>query len=483
MSLLVKALRQLDARQPAADSPAVAVFEPPIQPTPEPVVEVPADAPAVVAAPVAETAEPPVFETAEPLFEEPIATEALEESISKTLEILTSQEIVDEELAEIAPEPERDPIPEEPRNELTPEPSDIPEPLDVQVASFLPASLLSPAIEIATPEPEFAPIKPSVAISSFETQPSYPTLAEVTTSIAAEEFPSITTPTDELLTEIDLTEATVVPAPTQRVEKQIETALDRLDELRALISASELTPATNAQNQSTLKPISAAPVHEFRIREEFREMRDHLLARYALPRGAVLLFVDAGRATADAAWLFPLAASLLQHFAESMPQTEAANRPPRALLVEAAGTGCGLANSLGLEAVAGLSDVLQSGASWKSAVLSTWHPQIALLGRGTEPLTTAHDRLPALFKDLSDSFDVVLIAGGATPEMASNSSEMATDKLRQSAATVLAYCASAAFLCVELDGTPQTVAVQAKRNLAASGLNLIGCVVQGDAAA
>src|SRR6185369_14685508 len=187
--------------------------------------------------------------------------------------------------------------------------------------------------------------------------------------------------------------------------------------------------AADSQNQSTLKPISTAPVHEFNIREEFREMRDHLLARYALPRGAVLLFIDAGRSTADAAWLFPLAASLLQHFADSMPETEAANRPPRALLVEAAGTGCGLANSLGLETVAGLSDVLQSGASWKSALLATWHPQIALLGRGTEPLTTDHNRLPELFKDLSENFDVVLIAGGTTPESASNSPKMATDEL------------------------------------------------------
>jgi hypothetical protein len=477
MSLLVKALRQLDARLPAtdsgadsaADSAAVAVLEPPIQPAPAIVAEVHAEAPAVV--------QPPVVETIELLAEEPIAAAAVEESISKTLEILSSPEIVDEELPEVASGPGHDAIPAQPPIDLTPEP------LEVEVASFLPASLLSPTTEIATPEPEPAPLEARAPISSFETQPSYPMLTEVTTSIAAEEFSSITTPTDDLLSEIDLTEATVVPAPTLRVEKQIETALDRLDELRALISASEPTPAADSQNQSTLKPISAAPVHEFNIREEFREMRDHLLARYALPRGAVLLFVDAGRRTADAAWLFPLAASLLQHFADAMPKGEAANRPPRALLVEAAGAGCGLANSLGLEAVAGLSDVLQSGASWKSAMLSTWHPQIALLGRGTEPLTAAHDRLPGLFKDLSENFDVVLIAGGATPETTPNSSETAADDHRQSAATVLAHCASAAFLCVELDGTPQAIAVQAKRYLAASGVNLIGCVVQGDAAA
>jgi hypothetical protein len=478
MSLLVKALRQLDARQPAADSAAVAVLEPPIQLASEPVADVYAEAPAVV--------EPPVVETAEPLIEEPIAAAtvetplsaaAVEESISATLEILSLPEVVDETLPAIASEPEHDATPEEPPHDLTPEP------LGIEVTSFLPASLLSTSTASTTPEPKFAPIEPTPVVSSSELQTSYPTLAEVTTSIAAEEFPSITTPTEELLSEIDLTEATVIPVPTERVEKQIETALDRLDELRALISASEPMPAADSQNQATLKPISAMPVHEFHIREEFREMRDHLLARYALPRGAVLLFVDAGRSTADAAWLFPLAASLLQHFSDSMPKAEAANRPPRALLVEAAGTGCGLANSLGLEAVAGLSDVLQSGASWKSALLATWHPQITLLGRGTEPLRVSHDRLPGLFKDLSENFDVVLIAGGAVPETAPNSSAMSTERPTQSAGTILAKHASAAFLCVELDGTPRTVAVQAKRSLAASGVNLIGCVVQGDAAA
>ena len=79
--------------------------------------------------------------------------------------------------------------------------------------------------------------------------------------------------------------------------------------------------------------------------------------------------------------------------------------------IEAAGPECGLAGSLGLEAVAGLSDVLQSGASWKSAIMSTWHPQIALLGRGTESLVW-NDRLPELFRDLSRNFDVLLIAAG-----------------------------------------------------------------------
>jgi hypothetical protein len=467
MSLLVKALRQLEARQPAADSPAVAVVESPIELTPVPIAEIQTATHVVVESPVAESVEPPV--------ETPITAIAVEESINESLELLSSPALIEESFPDSYSVSADDSTPAGPQYELTEEP------LDVEVTSFLPASLLSTSTESTELETQAAQLEPSTAVSSFETEPSYPTLAEVTTSIAAEEFPSITASTEELLIELDLTEATVVPEPTQRVEKQIETALDRLDELRALISASE--PVAVTDSQATLKPISAAPVHELHVREEFREMRDHLLARYALPRGAVLLFVDAGRSTADSAWLFPLAASLLQHFADSMPETEAANRPPRALLVEAAGTGCGLADSLGLEAVAGLSDVLQSGASWKSALLATWHPQIALLGRGTEPLTADHDRLPGLFKDLSENFDVVLIAGGAIPEIVSDGVETQNTLPLQSAPTILARSASAAFMCVELDGTPQAVAVQARRNLAASGVNLIGCVVQGNAAA
>jgi Mrp family chromosome partitioning ATPase len=322
---------------------------------------------------------------------------------------------------------------------------------------------------------------PIAAVFSAAIEPTYPTLSETSTALAVEEFPAITTPSNEsLLTEIDLTESTVVPATTERVERQIETALDRLDELRALISAGDDQQAAT-QDEPVLLPISQRPAGEFHIREEFRELRDHLLARYALPRGAAVLFVDAGRKTSDCSWLFPLAASLLQHFAELSPTATFGKHAARILLIEAAGPESGLASSLGLSVVAGLSDVLQSGAPWKSAVQSTWHPQIDLLGRGTEPLAARHESLPDLFKDLAESYDVLLIAAGPTVLHAGGHS--GENRSSPSAAFLLAECANAAVLCLELDGTPQPVAAQVKRNFAASGINLLGCVVQCDAAA
>jgi Mrp family chromosome partitioning ATPase len=182
--------------------------------------------------------------------------------------------------------------------------------------------------------------------------------------------------------------------------------------------------------------------------------------------------------------LFPLAASLLQYFGEAEPKSESAEHLPRALLLEAAGPECGLSDSLGLETIAGLSDILESGASWKSAIEPTWHPQVALLGRGTEPIAASHGRLPELFKDLSDNFDIVLIATGSSlPASDPDLSIRNSIPQRPSAALALAPLAAAGVLCVELNGTPSLFAADVKRNLEASGIDLIGCVVQGDATA
>ncbi len=120
--------------------------------------------------------------------------------------------------------------------------------------------------------------------------------------------------------------------------------------------------------------VAAAPLN---IKPEYRELRDQLLARLNIAKHPTVLLIDAGRTVGDVSWLLPLASGILEKL------NATSNTLPQILLVEAAGTECGLASTLGLDTHLGLSHVLNGQADWRAAIQSTQHPQIKLLGRGS----------------------------------------------------------------------------------------------------
>jgi len=213
------------------------------------------------------------------------------------------------------------------------------------------------------------------------------------------------------------------------------------------------------------------PTPPLNFRPEFRELRDQLLSRINIAKHPTLLLVDAGQNIGDSSWLLPLAASIIE-------KLNAANRDklPQILLVEAAGSDCGIAQTLGLDAHLGLNHVLARRADWQTTVQSTPHPQIKLLGRGAGQLRSSDfNRLAKCWAELSLQFDLILVAAGPVYE------PHTADQIQNSSissATIFFPLAAAAILCIELNGTSQAAAIEAKSLLDARGLQVLGCIVQ-----
>ncbi len=192
---------------------------------------------------------------------------------------------------------------------------------------------------------------------------------------------------------------------------------------------------------------TASPlVPAVKIRDEYRELRDHLLARFRLDEPSTLLAIDAGRVTNDASWLAPFAASLWETLSEEPSRHLSA--PPRILLVEAAGPECGIARHLGLDCPKGLVDVLLGAADWAAAIQPTYHPQIDLLSRGSAALrTTQSGQIAGVWSELQRRYQAILVAAGPweAPSQAS------WRKTGTATAAILLPLADAAVVCVELE--------------------------------
>jgi hypothetical protein len=213
---------------------------------------------------------------------------------------------------------------------------------------------------------------------------------------------------------------------------------------------------------------AAAPLN---IKPEFRELRDQLLARLNLAKCSTLLLIDAGRNVGDASWLLPLAASIIEKFSAGQNATR-----PQILLVEAAGSECGISQSQGLDVHLGLTHVLAGRTDAKSAIQSTPHPQIKLLGRGAEQFRCNDPRrLAKLWAELTTQFNLILVAAG--PQSPTSQVDQAKKHVSDSV-TAFFPLATAAILCIELNGTPQVAALDTKQLLDARGIQMLGCIVQ-----
>ena len=235
-----------------------------------------------------------------------------------------------------------------------------------------------------------------------------------------------------------------------------------VEAIPALIIAPSPAP-TPSQPVATAAPLNFKP--------EFRELRDQLLARINIAKHPTLLMVDAGQGIGDSSWLLPLATSIIEKLNATKRDT-----PPQILIVEAAGSDCGIAQSLGLDAHLGLNHVLARRTDWNATVQSTPHPQIKLLGRGAGQLRSGDfNRLAKCWAELSLRFDLILVAAGPIYDPPSVDQ---IQKTVSSSATMFFPLTTAAVLCIELNGTPQSTATEAKRFLDARGIQVLGCIVQ-----
>ncbi len=432
MSLLLKSLQQIDSRLP----PIAAVSEPAIPPAP------------ILAAsdeltPMASASEPATAMLELPSCLPEFPAVELEETAHETT-------IAEEAVADVF-----DPI----------------EPPLQPVESISQDALFAVPLEPELPKP----VEPSV---------SPPPQAELTPPA--------------LLMTATVNETVSDPAPiVTDAELNFETVQEDISNLEELLLAemgdaqilSVIEPVPAAAPSTTLQPRTIQPSspQPLNLSDEYRELRDHFLSRFSLESHTTLLLVDAGRIVTDASWLMPFVTSLLEHLTKKrLARTDQRGAPlfgnsaaaPTALLIEAAGADCGLARSFGLDVKSGLSDVLRDNLPWKSALQPTVDPQIHWLGRGSAPLLANQGiDLAALLADLKEQFDLVVVAAGPLDIGAD-----ANRPLANSAALFLPL-ASAAILCVELDGTPQQTAATAKRKLVQRGVNLLGCIVRGDSAA
>ncbi len=254
---------------------------------------------------------------------------------------------------------------------------------------------------------------------------------------------------------IPLREPNPVPAPT-------------LMPIPAIVLRVEpaITPASKV---AEIQP--AATVAALNIKPEYRELRDQLLARLNIAKHPTVLLIDAGRRIGDVSWLLPLASSILEKLNATSGDTR-----PQILLVEAAGAECGLARTLGLDAHLGLTHVLSGQAEWRAAIQPTQHPQIKLLGRGAQQLRCDDQkRLAKLWTELTPQFDLILVAAGPRNQTQPGGR---IERLGSHSATAVFPHASAAILCVELNGTSQAEAVETKRLLDSRGIKVLGCIVQ-----
>ena len=179
------------------------------------------------------------------------------------------------------------------------------------------------------------------------------------------------------------------------------------------------------------------------------------------------MWIDAGRSVGDASWIVPLAACLCQEL--NQPASESAHCA-KVLVIEAAGTASGVASSLGIDCPSGLAEILRGDDDWATTVQATPHPQIDLLAAGRAPLPAdCLEQLDVLWQEFKQCYRAILIVAGPwrKPEDLGKGLEPLS----------FVSLADAAILCIELDGTSQSVAKSTKRQLQQLGLPILGCVV------
>ncbi|HEY2760408.1 MAG TPA: hypothetical protein VGI75_06685 [Pirellulales bacterium] len=279
--------------------------------------------------------------------------------------------------------------------------------------------------------------------------------------------------TEELeIDAIDIDPPSITPLPVLKAPATISPPLPSVAPLAAALTPPvQLTPIAAIVPSSPAIGSPTAPTPALNIKPEFRELRDQLLSRLNISKHPTLLLIDAGQNIGDSSWLLPLAMSLVEKLNAASRDT-----PPQILIVEAAGSNCGIAQTLGLDAHLGLNHVLARRTDWQATVQSTPHPQIKLLGRGADQLRSSDfNRLAKCWAELSLRFDLILVAAGPVyePSVADQN-----EKFPRSSANIFFPLATAAILCIELNGTPQAAALEAKRLLDARGIQVLGCIVQ-----
>ena len=83
-----------------------------------------------------------------------------------------------------------------------------------------------------------------------------------------------------------------------------------------VISKPVVVPVPVILNPHPKSQPAPAKTPAVKIRDEYRELRDHLLAKFRLDEPSTLLAIDAGRVTNDASWLAPFAACLWETLRE-----------------------------------------------------------------------------------------------------------------------------------------------------------------------
>jgi Mrp family chromosome partitioning ATPase len=215
-------------------------------------------------------------------------------------------------------------------------------------------------------------------------------------------------------------------------------------------SPNELTAPKAVARESTAESTRQIP-----IAADFADLADRLLVETSATSPAVVAFVAASPEAAGSQWLEPLAVAMLQKV------------PGRLLLIEADTDHSQWPARFGVEANAGLVEVLQSRATWRDCLRPTAIPRLDILprGHGTMPnLATSTAPLIALIENVKGVYPLVLIAAG--------------DIDRPSAAT-LASRSDGAVLLVGVKSTPRSAAERAKRLLIASGARIFGAVARG----
>ncbi|MCC7083741.1 MAG: hypothetical protein IT427_01895 [Pirellulales bacterium] len=332
-----------------------------------------------------------------------------------------------------------------------------------------PAEYITDATAIIEPFEPFAQVATEYLPS--DAHPEFDEIASEPCAIPAT-IDSTATATDE---SNSTCEQSANGAPAVAADDVATSAIARLEELQRLIFRDSET----AEKRAILSPEHAELPTPFEpklhptlpLREEYCELRDHLLKRFPLDKQTTLLVIDAGRTTLDASWLIPLAASIIPHISSST------NRWPKVLIVEGAGPDCSVARGLGLQCSAGMSAALADPASALTAIVPTEHPAIQLL-TGSNAKLGHDDREPLakLWPELRRRFDLILVAAGPL------NSTVVHSRHSMPAADFYLPFADGIILSVEIDGTPRKVAQAMCRRLADGGAKLIGCVVHGDAA-
>jgi Mrp family chromosome partitioning ATPase len=317
-------------------------------------------------------------------------------------------------------------------------------------------SIVPPSID----EPSFA--EPVADI----TEPDVPLMDDIKDSPELTlEFPESIVPA---LIELPPASEVKSPEPPPAVQEPVAPAKMPVVTPASVSPAPTVAPSAVKTHEPAAR---AAVVAQLNIKPEYRELRDQLLARMNTSRHSTVLFVDAGRTTCDATWLLPLATSIIERW-----NATRATGGSEILLVEAGGPQCGLSQTLGLETHVGLNHVLTGRADWRDAIQPTLHPQIQLLSRGAEQARCDDPkRLSKLWTDLSRQYDLILVAAGP---ISRNAHTRRAKPSNIDDAVQFFTPATAAVLCVELNGTSQTAALEAKRSLDARGIQVLGCIVQ-----